>query len=336
MRVAKAVTFLRTYSLRQVFNRLKAETYHKDTLVRHSPCCLSFDVSRVCNMNCPFCSTKKYRGENNSELLSLSKAKIFLDKFNSAYFVGLCGTGEPFLNPDLFAIARYAIQLRMKVRITTNGTVLYRRMDELLASNIYSLEISLKGINGEDYARFTGRKESEFCLIIASVKELSKCRNRPKLIMSYVCDRKRVYNIPQVVKIAEECKVDEMTFQNLIPNTVLKNESDCLYEDDKQWVLKLLNGSLRESCRIVVDGPTFYCRDSTRRNCTVPFRTLRIRADGGVSGCDRAIAPNLENGNALTDNDVFNNEHFRKLRDELINNNIPLRYECLYCDVRCM
>lgn len=334
MRVSKAMTVLHTHSLRQVFNRLKAEIYRNHTVVRYSPCGLSFDVTTVCNMNCPLCSTKNYRGESASQHLSLLKAKRLLNKFNSAAFASLCGTGETFLNPDLFAIARYATQLRMEVLITTNGTLLYKRMDELLTSNIYALEISLKGVCGEDYARFTGREESEFYSIINTIKELSKSRNRPKLIISYVCDRKRAYNIPHVGEIAKECKIDELTFHNLIPNMVLKNESDCLYENDEQWVLKLLDSSLKKSGRIVVNGPVFYCRDSTPRNCITPFRTLRIGVDGGVSGCSRAIDTNLANGNAFIDNDVFNSEHFRKIREELINDNIPLRFECLYCGIR--
>jgi MoaA/NifB/PqqE/SkfB family radical SAM enzyme len=261
---------------------------------------------------------------------------MLLNKFNSASSAGFCGTGETFLNPDLFAMARYAAQLRMKVLITTNGTLLHKRMDELLTSNIDALEISLKGVYGEDYAQFTGRKESEFYSIINSIEELSKCRNRPKLIISYVCDRKRAYNIPAVLEIAGKCSVDEIWFQNLIPRPELKNESDCLYEDDKQWVSKLLDSSLKESGRMVVNGPIFYCRDSTRRNCAMPFRTLRIGQDGGVSGCSKAIGTSLKNGNVFIDNDVFNSEHFRKIRDELVNDNIPLRYECLYCGIRCM
>ncbi len=334
MTYSKAITFLRTHSTGQILNRLKAETYSNHTVVRHSPCALSIDVTTACNMSCPLCSTKKSRGEHASEHLSLFKAKRLLNKFNSAASASFCGTGETFLNPNLFAMARHAAQLRMYARITTNGTLLHRRMDELLTSNIYALEISLKGVCGEDYAHFSGRKASEFHSIIDAIKKLATCRNRPRLIVSYVCDRKRVLDIPRVVEIAEECKVDELALYNLIPNRVLKNEPDCLYEDDEQWVLKLLDSSLKKSGRIVVNGPVFYCRDSTPRNCTKPFRTLRIGVDGGVSGCSRAIDANLANGNALIDNDVFNSEHFRKIREELINDNIPLRYECLYCGIR--
>ncbi len=336
MKGAKAVTFLHTHSTQQIYNRIKAEIYRNKTFVKHSPCNLSINLTTDCNMNCAFCSTRKYRDENTSQHLSLSRAKILLNKFNSAHFVGFCGAGEPFLNPDLFRMARYANQLRMKVIITTNGTLLDRRMSEIVTSNIHTLEISLKATCPEEYACFTSRKEEEFFSIINSVSELSKIRNRPRLVMTYVCNRKRIYNIPHLVDIAEECKVDELTLFNLIPSMAIKNESDCLYEDDKQLVLNILEPCLAVSARMVVNIPRFYSQDSTRRNCTVPFRSLKIGADGGISGCTRAIDTNLEDGNAFSDNDVFNNEHLSKLRDELINNNVPLRYECLYCGIRCM
>lgn len=334
MRYREATTFLLTHFLGQVSNRLKGEIYRNSTVVRYYPFSLNVDLTSACNMRCPFCSTEKYRSENPSRHLSFSNAQKLLNKFNKAFFVSLCGAGETFLNPDLFAIARYASQLKMKVLITTNGTLLYKRMEELLTSKIHTLEISLKGVCGEDYARFTGRKEAEFYLIINSIKKLSKSRNRPRLQMSYVFDRKRTYNIPKMIEIAKQCEVDELLFYNLIPSREFKNESYCLYEEDKQWVSRILDNHTKELGRIVINGPGFYSHDSIRKKCRMPFKSLRIGPDGGVSGCGRAISPSLENGNAFIDNNVFNSEHFRKLRYELVNNNIPLRYECLYCDLR--
>ena len=335
MRIHKLGTFLLTHFPRQVFNRLKVKIDGNDIVARHDPCGLIIDLTTACNMNCPFCSTKEYRSKMPSKHLLLSEAKKLMSKFDTATGVAFCGAGETFLNPDLFAMARYANELKINVMITTNGTLLQKRMNELLISKINTLEISIKGVCGKDYARFTGRKEAEFYSIVESIKELTKYRYRPRIIISYVCDRKRVYKIPDILKIARKCNVDEVCFYNLIPNRELKNESNCLYETDKQLVLKILNDSSKEASGIIIKGPGLYSLDSsTRRDCRAPFKFLRVAPDGGVSGCPRAIDPSLESGNAFVDDDVFNNPHFRILRNELTNNNIPLRYECLYCDIR--
>lgn len=335
MRASEAASFFLTHTHRQFFNRLKAEIYRDSPVVHYSPCSLSIDVTTACNLDCPWCSTKRYRNENTPQHLSLSRAEELLDRFKTATFVGFCGAGETLLNPDLFAMAEYANQLNMRVLIATNGTILPARMDELLDSNIHTLEISLKGICDEEYQQLIGRRKFKFSSILDAVRDLSKSHGRPRLEMSYVCDKQSVHNIPSVLTLANQCGVDEVYFYNLIPDPVLGNESECLFEDNKQWVLKILNSSLIASSKMVVSGPGFYSRDSHRRRCKEPFRSLRVGPDGGVSGCGRAINPSLENGNAFVDNDIFNTEHFKKLRAEHLDNTQALRYECLYCNNRC-
>ncbi|MHA1343130.1 MAG: radical SAM/SPASM domain-containing protein [Promethearchaeota archaeon] len=335
MILQKVANIFLSHYPRQIFNKFIGIIYHEGNIVHYSPFNLSIDITTGCNMKCHYCSTKKYRSEISFSHLSFLNIKKLLDKFNKAYYVGLCGAGETFLNPNLFIIANYASRvLRMKVLITTNGSLLSKRMNELLNSNIHVLEISLKGVNEEDYARFTGRKGAEFHSIINSIKKLSNFSNRPKLVMSYVCNRKNVNNIPKVINLAKQCGIDEMVFYNLIPNKECGNESDCLYEKDKRWVSNILKYSNKDVIKMTVKGPKFYSRDSSLRKCRMPFTTLRIGVDGGISGCSRAIVPSLKNGNAFTDNNVFNSKHFQTLRHELKDINSSLRYECFYCDLR--
>lgn len=328
-----AGVFLRSHSIKQVYNRVKAEVFNPRAIVSNAPCNLSINLTTACNMNCTFCSTRKYRNKDKPEHLSFSKAKLLLDKFKSANFAGFCGAGEPFLNPDLFKMAGYAKHLRMSVIIATNGILLNKRKNELLDSKIDTLEISFKASNPEDYKEFTCRKEDEFFFIISSLKDLTKLLERPRIVMTYVCNRKRINNIPQIIDIAEECNVDELTFFNLIPDMELGNEKDCLYMDDKQLLYDNFKPHTGRS--ITINMPGLYPRNSEQRNCRIPFQSLKIGSDGGVSACPRAIETNLKNGNVFISKDVFNKEHFVKLRNELINKKLPLRYECLYCNIRC-
>lgn len=90
-----------------------------------------------------------------------------------------------------------------------------------------------------------------------------------------------------------------------------------------------------EPSKVIITIPRFYMRNSLSRRCRRPFQSIRIGVDGGVSACPRAINPNLNNGHVLNDNDVFNNEHFQKIRSDLLDGKLPLRYECMYCEKRC-
>ncbi len=323
-----------THYPRQVSNRFMANFLGNKKKLQYSPCSLSIDLTTICNMDCSFCSTANYREIIKKRNLSFGKVKKLLDKYNKATWVSFCGEGEPFLNPDLFKMVNYAHDLKMGVLVTTNGTLLEERMQELLASNVKTLEISFKATCEKEYELFTGRKEKEFNLIIDTIKKLSEFNNRPKLIGSYVCDKRRIYDIPKIFEIASKCGVDEVLFHSFIPDAESKNESHCLFEDDRDTVTEILNTCKEKFHKLIVHGPNLCSQSPEHRSCFMPFKSMKISVDGGVSGCTKAIDPNINNGNAFNENDVYNNEHFIKLRSQFIDNDIPLRYECMFCHKR--
>jgi len=334
LRIKKLSKFVFEHSSAQILNRIKKEINHKRCIVKYSPVHLVLEVTNRCNMNCRFCSTKKYRRESNKKDLSFKDGKRIFDKFNKSTSVNLSGSGETFLNSNLFDLVEYAKLLKMKVNVTTNGTLINKRMEELLDSNIDELEISIKGINPNDYKQFTGRNESEFYQIVDSIKKLPKVLNKTTVKISYVCDREKARNIPHILDIARECDVNGVMLYNLIPMREFNNENYCLNEEDEMWVSTIINESLNTSDKFSLDRPKFYSLSEKDRNCQIPFLSLRIGLDGGVSGCGRAISPSLINGNAFKDIDIFNTKHFRETREQFINNDKKLRYECFYCGLR--
>lgn len=334
MVIRKAFSYMLLHTRLQCVNRLKSELPRR-VVAKYSPCALIIDVTTVCNMRCPYCSTERYRYETARSGISLHEAKEILNKYKVADFVGFCGAGEPFLNPDLFEMVKYGKQLRMKVHITTNGTLLHARMDDLLDSQADSLEISFKGACAKDYESITLLPNFSFIAMIEAVKALAQRSPRPRLLISYVCDRERIHNIPNIVEIAGNCGVKEVIFHNLIPTRELNNEALCLFEDDREIVSKLINRLRRNFPRLLIGDIGLYPRTETLRKCVRPFREMRIGIDGGISGCSRVINPNIRNGNALTGQDAFNCSHYRDLRSEQIHDNLPLRYECLHCGLRC-
>lgn len=67
--------------------------------------------------------------------------------------------GEPLLHPELIQMIKFASSLSLNVAITTNGTLLPERADELLSSGVYKVNISLhsfeEGSDG-DFAEYIG------------------------------------------------------------------------------------------------------------------------------------------------------------------------------------
>ncbi len=99
-------------------------------------------VNRGCNLRCSFCDL--WEGKEN---VPLDKVIRLLDEAKAigTRTVVLTG-GEPLLHPGLFAIARAAKDRGMGVNITTNGTLVERHHDALVAAGVDSLSLSIDGL----------------------------------------------------------------------------------------------------------------------------------------------------------------------------------------------
>lgn len=99
-------------------------------------------VNRGCNLRCSFCDL--WEGKEN---IPVDKAIRLLDEAHAigTRTVVLTG-GEPLLHPGLFAIARAAKARGMGVNVTTNGTLVERHHDALVAAGVDSLSLSIDGL----------------------------------------------------------------------------------------------------------------------------------------------------------------------------------------------
>jgi MoaA/NifB/PqqE/SkfB family radical SAM enzyme/glycosyltransferase involved in cell wall biosynthesis len=99
-------------------------------------------VNRGCNLRCTFCDLWD-RPQN----MPLDRILALLDEAQAIDTKTLVLTGgEPFMHPDLFTVVRHAKDRGMAVNITTNGTLIQKRWDELVASGVDSLSVSLDGL----------------------------------------------------------------------------------------------------------------------------------------------------------------------------------------------
>jgi len=334
MKLMRIIDYILQRNLFQLLNRLMAVVSKQDPILKYWPHTLILDVTNECNLCCAFCSTGNYREKTQVNNLSYNTAKKILSKFKIADFVGFCGAGEPLLNQDLFRMVKFSKDIRMRTYMTTNGLLIEDRFEEILQNPPDTLEISLKEVNEVKYPLIAKNKTFKFGKMLESIEKLARAPSRPKLIvLSYVCDRDRVLMAPEVIAVAKNLKIDEVWFQNLIPDPLLKNHEKCLFEEDREWLQRIFDF---KGNRSFVKGPRLYTHDTSIRHCRIPFNAIRVGCNGGISACPRAICPSLEYGNALIDNDVFNAQHFQELRTELLNSEVPLRYECIYCNERAL
>jgi len=100
-------------------------------------------VNRGCNLRCSFCDLW-----DRPDRVSRDKLRPILE---DAVFIGtkvlVITGGEPLMHKELFGIVADARALGLTVNITTNGTLVERRWQELVDSKVDSLSFSLDGLS---------------------------------------------------------------------------------------------------------------------------------------------------------------------------------------------
>ncbi len=109
-----------------------------------------FEITNICNLNCSFChGTKRKKRFVTKEEFALALPK--LKGFGEYLYFHLMG--EPTLHPELDALFDIASQKGFKVILTTNGTLLAKQRDMLLAQPaLHKINISLHAFEANDLA----------------------------------------------------------------------------------------------------------------------------------------------------------------------------------------
>lgn len=109
-------------------------------------------INRGCNLRCSFCDLW-----DNPASMPLDRAVGLLDEAVAVGTKTLVITGgEPFMYKPLFELVAAAKDRGLAVNITTNGTLIEKRWDELVASGVDSLSVSLDGLK-DTHERIRGQ-----------------------------------------------------------------------------------------------------------------------------------------------------------------------------------
>lgn len=98
------------------------------------------EITNQCNRSCSFCP-----GTNRlPRRLSMEEFQIIVNKLKGVTkYLYLHVMGEPLTHPLLIDFIRYATEQGFLVAITTNGTLLRKKGQELLHSGVYKVNISV-------------------------------------------------------------------------------------------------------------------------------------------------------------------------------------------------
>ena len=119
------------------------------------------EVTNICNMNCSFChghsrAPRQMTEEEYARVLEQLKGKT--------QYIYHHLMGEPLVHPKLPRFIQMANEAGFRPMITTNGTLLDRRGEELLIKGLHKINVSLHSFEGDqqDKQRQYIRKIADF------------------------------------------------------------------------------------------------------------------------------------------------------------------------------
>jgi len=329
------VTFLQGLNF-ILFNLAKEKV-----VVNYHPLRLGIFVTGKCNLACSMCLTHsplipnnpfKYQGSKDMDLATFQD---ILKKFPAALHVSIIGNGEPLLNKDIFKIIHYAKKKKKNVTIFSNGLILDQYIDQLLEHKVDSINVSINAINSDEYQRFTGHNPSVFLKCLENLKKLCqekiKQKSPLKIFCSIIVDKQNYETMPEMIKFAESIGVDHVHLSHFMPSPTDINQAKerCLYISDTE-ALYLIEELALDRYQVEVTFPRILDGNTNNRLCRDSLISMSIDGAGNIGVCERQLLNTKDQGTYL-DKNVFNNQHFQKLRKKFLMGTDDLDTPCKTC-----
>lgn len=120
---------------------------------------LRISLTDHCNLRCTYCMPEDIRFMENDRLMRtdevLAMARFFVEEYGIRK-IRITG-GEPLVHRDAGHIIRTLGALPVSLSLTTNGILLHKVMDDILAAGMKSVNISLDSLNPDTFFRLTRR-----------------------------------------------------------------------------------------------------------------------------------------------------------------------------------
>jgi MoaA/NifB/PqqE/SkfB family radical SAM enzyme len=124
-----------------------------------------------CNFKCAFCPRRHLeQGDMNYDLFS----KI-LREYPDIRYLQLYGEGEPLMYPLFFSMVKEAVNKNIKISTITNGSLLERDLENVLASGLNSVHVSLESPDPNTFHKIRGGNLTD---ILKGIKLLIETRNK--------------------------------------------------------------------------------------------------------------------------------------------------------------
>ena len=284
---------------------LEERTPLQDVIPLATPMILFVDPASACNFECTFCPTgHKDLIKDTGRFVGRMKFEVFqkviddLAGFSKPIKVlRMYKDGEPLLNKEMAKMVAYAKQSPFVdyIDTTTNGSLMTpERMGPILEAGLDKINISVDGMNKEQYKKFTNFN-FDFEQFVENVKWLYANKGNCEIVMK----------IPK--ELITEAQQQEFfdVFGDYCDRISLENFAPCWpqFDVEEKTGIKITEG--------------IYNQPITRTDtCPYIFYGMSVNADGLVSSCFLDWERRLIVGDVLEHSlrEIWNSTEFNDLR----------------------
>ncbi len=287
---------------------MDAKQFAGDKILRHKerideffssgyskPITAEFDMTNICNHDCPFCFGY-YKRKENVNHISKEDAMDVLSQMKEigVKAVTFTGGGDPLVNRNTVDSIEYASSLGMDVALITNGLALNEDYSKRLVKICKWIRISVDADSPETYLKTHGVGEKAWKKMLDNLRFLVNQKKEIKsdctigvgyLTMPETVGKEKMISF---VKLFRKIGVDYSQFRPLMP---LWNEPKTMQKDDS---LPLILECLKESTKeydVLYSKPKYDLMDKPIKEwrpydkCLGVNFTLTVSADMKVYVC---------------------------------------------------
>jgi len=121
-----------------------------------APICLTWELTYACNLACTHCLSSS--GRRDPQELSTDEAKTLIDEIAAMqiFYINI-GGGEPMMRRDFFELIEHAVDRRVGVKFSTNGTRIDKAAARRLSATDYlDIQVSIDGADASTNDRVRG------------------------------------------------------------------------------------------------------------------------------------------------------------------------------------
>ena len=301
---------------------LEGRTPLQEVIPLSAPFVVFVDPASACNFLCPFCPTghrdiidETGRFQGVMKLPLFKKIIDDLSEFEKPIKVlRMYKDGEPFLNKNLAEMIAYAKHSGAieYIDTTTNGSLMTpERLGPILEAGLDKINISVDGMNREQYKKFTGF-DFDFGQFVKNVRWLDAHKGSCEVVIKIPGD------------LITEAQRQEFldTFGDYCDRIFIENFAPCWPEFDVEAYtgIKITEGIYKQPVT-----PT--------DTCPYIFYSISVNADGLVSSCFLDWGRKLVIGDVRAEKlkDIWNSEKMNALRLQHLEGRRKENHVCSKC-----